>query len=182
MRIDMGFSWRISSSEICPRCSLPPNAEDDEVPYKWEFMLLLEDCQGDTLPVIIADDDADELLQLPAEKSHPSPDPSATAVTNLLCIVSMKTPTSCNKSETNCFYFGDPSKRASPPPHPSPSANVANTTQQARKLRIPCVFPTRFVLTMTRRVVLTRDVGGGMTRVVPRVVEGKLCGRGGRLE
>lgn len=34
-------------------------------------MFLLEDAQGDTLPVIVADEDADELLQLQADKYFP---------------------------------------------------------------------------------------------------------------
>ena len=34
-------------------------------------MLLLEDTQGDTLPVIVADEDAEELLQLSPDKSPP---------------------------------------------------------------------------------------------------------------
>jgi hypothetical protein len=34
-------------------------------------MLLLEDCQGDTLPVIVSDEDADDLLQLQPDKYFP---------------------------------------------------------------------------------------------------------------
>src|SRR5437667_11396339 len=34
-------------------------------------MLLLQDCQGDTLPVIVADEDARDLLQLSPDKFSP---------------------------------------------------------------------------------------------------------------
>jgi hypothetical protein len=60
-------SWRISSSPICPECRIPPSSEEGSG-YKWEFALLLEDAQGDTLPVIVADEDADELLHLEPDK------------------------------------------------------------------------------------------------------------------
>jgi len=65
-------SWRIGSSPLCPKCHCPPSSNDDENAFKWEFMLLLEDSQGDTLPVIVADEDAEELLQLSPDKSLPN--------------------------------------------------------------------------------------------------------------
>src|SRR5277367_192529 len=130
-------SWRISSSEICPRCSLPPNAEGDEVPYKWEFMLLLEDCHGDMLPVIVADEDADQLLQLPADKSPPPPPINPTLKYTDYCVVFTKTPNSSNKSAIDYSSSGVPSKKASPPPHPNQSANpvTTRTTSPPRKSR-----------------------------------------------
>lgn len=65
--------WRIGSSPICPKCHCPPSHNDDnENPFKWEFMLLIEDSQGDTLPVIVADEDAEELLQLSPDKFLPN--------------------------------------------------------------------------------------------------------------
>jgi len=64
-------SWRIGSSPLCPRCNVPPSSDNDESPYKWEFMLLLEDTQGDTLPVIVSDEDAEDLLQLTPDKYSP---------------------------------------------------------------------------------------------------------------
>lgn len=64
--------WRIGSSPLCPKCHCPPsNNDDDGNGFQWEFMLLLEDSQGDTLPVIVAEEDAEELLQLSPDKfSH----------------------------------------------------------------------------------------------------------------
>ena len=60
-------SWKISSSPVCPQCNVPPSSPEGN-PYKWQFALLLEDSQGDTLPVIVADEDASGLLQMQPDK------------------------------------------------------------------------------------------------------------------
>jgi hypothetical protein len=59
-------------SPTCPSCNIPPSTEDDENNFKWEFMILVEDSEGDTLPIIIAEEEAEELLSLPPEK-YPLP-------------------------------------------------------------------------------------------------------------
>jgi len=66
------ISWRISESQLCPGCNVPPSSANDENPYKWEFNLLLEDVDGECLPVIIADENAEELLGLQPDK-YPLP-------------------------------------------------------------------------------------------------------------
>ena len=54
---------------MCPTCNLPPGSEEEDEPkYKWEFMVLLQDWKGHLLPVIIADEDADHLIGLAADK------------------------------------------------------------------------------------------------------------------
>ena len=58
----------LTESQLCPECNVPPSSAGTESPYKWEFSLLLEDVNGDTLPVIIADEDAEELLGLQPDK------------------------------------------------------------------------------------------------------------------
>jgi len=60
---------------VCPWCSCPPTSEDGESGFKWEFHFLVEDTQGHTLPIIVADEEAEQLLSLKADK-YPTPTPS----------------------------------------------------------------------------------------------------------
>lgn len=60
--------WKIGTSPLCPECNIPPTDDDEGNPYRWEFALLLEDSQGDTIPVTVAHEDAMNLLQLTPDK------------------------------------------------------------------------------------------------------------------
>jgi hypothetical protein len=64
--------WKLGSQAVCPNCCVPPSSGDgDDNPYRWEFKLLLEDTEGDKLAVIVADEEAEHLLNLQADKSVP---------------------------------------------------------------------------------------------------------------
>jgi len=49
-------------------CKIPPTDDDEGNSYRWQFSLLLEDSQGDTIPVTVAHEDAMNLLQLTPDK------------------------------------------------------------------------------------------------------------------
>jgi len=55
-------------SPLCPDCKIPPTDDDEGNSYRWQFSLLLEDSQGDTIPVTVAHEDAMNLLQLTPDK------------------------------------------------------------------------------------------------------------------
>lgn len=60
--------WRIGTQPLCPECGVPPTDDEEGNSYRWEFSLLLEDSQGDTIPVTVAHEDAMNLLQLTPDK------------------------------------------------------------------------------------------------------------------
>jgi hypothetical protein len=59
-------SWRISQRQTCPRCNLPPNRNDSEHPFVWDFKLLLKDTEESTLPAIVANEEGIRLLKMNA--------------------------------------------------------------------------------------------------------------------
>jgi hypothetical protein len=61
--------WTLGESETCPQCISPPTGDK---PFQWQFKLLLEDVSGECLPVIVADTEARELLELEPDKSRPN--------------------------------------------------------------------------------------------------------------
>jgi len=60
--------WKIGTSPLCPQCRVPPTDDEEGNSYRWEFSLLLEDSQGDTIPVTVGHEDAMNLLQLTPDK------------------------------------------------------------------------------------------------------------------
>ena len=60
--------WKIGTSPLCAQCRIPPTDDEEGNSYRWEFSLLLEDSQGDTIPVTVAHEDAMNLLQLTPDK------------------------------------------------------------------------------------------------------------------
>jgi hypothetical protein len=60
--------WKLGISPLCPECGIPPTDDEEGNPYRWEFSLLLEDSQGDTIPVTVSHEDAMNLLQLNPDK------------------------------------------------------------------------------------------------------------------
>jgi len=85
----LGGSWKLGSSPVCKKCLCPPPSShyEDDSPFRWEFKLLLEDSQGNTLPVIVADEEAEDLLDLTPEKYPPQRPPSQSPLTFLTVLL-----------------------------------------------------------------------------------------------